>query len=135
MLKGGCIHPGITAAAALCGHGDQILIADGNYPLGSRSGEAEKIFLGLRQNLPTVQEVLRTLLTLVEVESAQVMATDERCMPEAALAYAPLLKNAEMTMLPREAFYEACCGRQVRLAISTGDVRPYANILLTVGAV
>ena len=56
MLKGGCIHPGITAAAALCGHGDQILIADGNYPLGSRIGEAEKIFLGLRQNLSTVQE-------------------------------------------------------------------------------
>ncbi len=79
--------------------------------------------------------MLRTLLTLVEVESAQVMDTDERCMPEAALACAPLLKDAEMTMLPWEAFYEACCGRRVRLAISTGDVRPYANILLTVGAV
>lgn len=133
MLKGNCIHPGIAAAAALCGHGDQILIADGNYPLSSRSGEAEKIFLGLSRNLPTVQEVLRALLTLVEVEDAQVMATDEGCMPEAALTYAPLLKDVEMTMLSREAFYEASSGKKVRLAISTGDIRPYANILLTVG--
>lgn len=133
MLKGNCIHPGITAAAALCGHGDQILIADGNYPLNSRSGEAEKIFLGLSRNLPAVQDVLQALLTLVEVERAQVMATDEGHLPEAAHTCARLLKDAEMTMLPREAFYEACCGKRVRLAIATGDVRPYANILLTVG--
>ena len=135
MLKGKCIHPEIVAAAALCGHGDQILVADGNYPLNSRSGEAEKVFLGLCRNLPTVQEVLAALLTIVEVERAQVMAPDEGGMPDAARTYVSLLKGAEITTLPREAFYEACCDRRVRLAISTGDVRPYGNILLTVGTV
>lgn len=36
MLKGKLIHPDIMAALALCGHGDKVLIADGNYPLAPR---------------------------------------------------------------------------------------------------
>ena len=38
MLKGKLIHPDIMAALALCGHGDKVLIADGNYPLDSKTG-------------------------------------------------------------------------------------------------
>lgn len=37
MLKGGCINPEIMKAISLCGHGDQILIADGNYPLDAKT--------------------------------------------------------------------------------------------------
>ena len=33
MLKNACINPEIMKAISLCGHGDKILIADGNYPL------------------------------------------------------------------------------------------------------
>ena len=47
MLTGKLIHPDIMAALALCGHGDKVLIADGNYPLDSKSGEAETVYLGL----------------------------------------------------------------------------------------
>ena len=47
MLKNGCIHPQIMQALSLCGHGDRILIADGNYPLAQRSGDAQKVYLGL----------------------------------------------------------------------------------------
>ena len=43
MLTGKLIHPDILAALALCGHGDKVLIADGNYPLDSKSGEAETV--------------------------------------------------------------------------------------------
>ena len=43
MLTGKLIHPDIVAALALCGHGDKVLIADGNYPLDSKSGEAETV--------------------------------------------------------------------------------------------
>ena len=38
MLRGKLIHPDIMAALALCGHGDKVLIADGNYPLDSKTG-------------------------------------------------------------------------------------------------
>ena len=49
MLKGNLIHPDIMAALALCGHGDKVLIADGNYPLDSKSGDAERIDKELRE--------------------------------------------------------------------------------------
>ena len=40
MLKNACINPEIMKAISLCGHGDKILIADGNYPLDAESGDA-----------------------------------------------------------------------------------------------
>ena len=51
MLKGKLIHPDIMAALALCGHGDKVLIADGNYPLDSKTGQAETVYLGLTPGL------------------------------------------------------------------------------------
>ena len=48
MLKTGCINPLLIEAIAFCGHGDKVLLVDGNYPLAARSGEAKKIFLGVK---------------------------------------------------------------------------------------
>ena len=61
MMLDGCIHPQIMQALSLCGHGDKILIADGNYPLQSRTGDAQKVFLGLTAGVPTVTQVLEAL--------------------------------------------------------------------------
>ena len=47
MLKTKLIHPEIMAALSLCGHGSKVLIADGNYPLAEKSGNAQKVYLGL----------------------------------------------------------------------------------------
>ena len=41
MLTTKCIHPGLMKALSLCGHGSKVLIADGNYPLAEKSGNAE----------------------------------------------------------------------------------------------
>ena len=62
MLTGKLIHPEIMRVLSLCGHGDKILIADGNYPLASKTGESEKVYLGLTPGLPTVTDVLEALL-------------------------------------------------------------------------
>ena len=40
MNTGKCINPYILAAVSRLGHGDKILIADGNYPLNSKTGDA-----------------------------------------------------------------------------------------------
>ncbi len=44
-----------------------------------------------------------------------------------------LLGRDDLAALPRCDFYEACCADSVRLAISTGEKRIYANVLLTIG--
>ena len=43
MLKGKCINPLIISALAHCGHGDKLLIADGNYPIDTMTADAETV--------------------------------------------------------------------------------------------
>lgn len=133
MLKGKLIHPDIMAALALCGHGDKVLIADGNYPLDSRTGDAEKVYLGLTPGLPTVTDVLEAIQSVVNIEKAEVMDPADGSTPEIFGEFRQLLGGMELDALGRYEFYDACCLPGVRLAISTGEKRVFANILLTIG--
>ena len=49
MLKTECTNPLIVGAVSSCGHGDKILLVDGNYPLASKSGSAQKIYVRLKK--------------------------------------------------------------------------------------
>ena len=133
MLKGKLIHPQIMAALALCGHGDKVLIADGNYPLGAKSGDAEKVYLGLTAGLPTVTDVLAAVQSVVEIEKAEVMDPGDGTAPEIFGEFTEMLGGMELGKIGRWDFYDECCKETVRLAISTGEKRTFANILLTIG--
>lgn len=134
MLTTNLIHPQIMAALAKCGHGSKILIADGNYPLAEKSGNAEKVFLGLVRGKPMVTEVLDALLSVINVEKAEVMLPDDGSEPEIFGEFRKQLGGMELTGLGRWEFYDACMTENaIVLAISTGEQRVYANILLTVG--
>lgn len=133
MLKGKLIHPDIVAALALCGHGDKVLIADGNYPLDSKTGEAETVYLGLTPGLPTVTQVLEAIQSVVNIEKAEVMDPGDGSTPDIFEEFQSKLGGMELNKLERYAFYDACCRPGVRLAISTGEQRVFANLLITVG--
>lgn len=134
MLKGKLIHPQLMAALSACGHGDKILIADGNYPLESKTTDAELVYLGLTPGLPTVTDVLEAILSAANVEKAEVMTPgDDVAEPEIFAEFRDLLGGMELDKLGRYEFYDACCVPGVRLAISTGEKRTFANILITVG--
>ena len=81
MLNASCINPLIMKALSLCGHGDKILIADGNYPLDSRSGTAEKVYLGVSKGIPSVPEVLKALCGAAVFEKAEVMMPGDGSRP------------------------------------------------------
>lgn len=133
MLKTKLIHPQIMAVLAKCGHGSKILIADGNYPLAEKTGNAEKVFLGLTRDLPTATEVLEAILSVVNVEKAEVMAPDDGTQPGIFGEFSELLGGMPLDKLGRYEFYDACMEQDaVILAISTGEQRVYANILLTI---
>ena len=134
MLKGKLIHPQLMAALSACGHGDKILIADGNYPLESKTTDAELVYLGLTPGLPTVTDVLEAILSAANVEKAEVMTPgDDVAEPEIFAEFRDLLGGMDLDKLGRYEFYDACCVPGVRLAISTGEKRTFANILITVG--
>ena len=134
MLKTKLIHPEIMAALSLCGHGSKILIADGNYPLAEKSGDAKKVYLGIQPGLPTVTQVLEAIHSVCEIEKADVMLPEDGSIPAIFSEFQTELGGMALDGLSRYPFYEACMAPgSVYLAISTGEQRTFANILLTIG--
>ena len=133
MNTGKCINPCILAAVSRLGHGDKILIADGNYPLNSKTGDAEKIWVSLSPGIPTVTDVLDALLSIINVEAAAVMQPSEGPEPEIFKEFEEMLPEMELQKLGRYEFYSECTEKPLSLAIATGEKRTFANLLLTVG--
>jgi L-fucose mutarotase len=136
MLRYPLLHPEILAALGEAGHGAQILIADGNYPLATRAHrDARHVYLNLAPDLLTATDVLRVLMSAVPVEAATVMVPDTGEEPAIFAEFRELLPGLELQKLGRFEFYDTARGRDLALAIATGERRIYANILLTIGVV
>ena len=133
MLTTKCIHPELMAILSSLGHHDKILIADGNFPLESQTGTADKVFLGLKPGMPTVTDVLDALLGVIKVEAAEVMETSGPDEPEIFAEFREMLPELTIEKIGYEKFFDICNSDTLRLAISTGEKRTYSNILLTVG--
>lgn len=134
MLKSDLINPEIMQILSLCGNGSKILIADGNYPLAEKTGNAKKIYLGLSRNIPTVTDVLKILHTAVEIEGAEVMDPADGSSPDIFHEFEKELPGIELEKKGRYDFYDDCMKEEnIILAISTGEQRVFANILITIG--
>lgn len=136
MLTYQLLHPEILRALGEAGHGAQVLIADGNYPLATRSHrDARRVYLNLAPDLLTVTDVLSVLAGAIPVEAAHVMVPDTGPEPPIFGDFRALLPGLELQALGRYAFYDMARGADLALAIATGERRIYANILLTIGVV
>lgn len=134
MLNYRLLHPAILAALGEAGHGSQILIADGNYPLATGSHpQARRVFLNLAPDLLRVTDVLEVLAEAVPLEAAHVMVPEDGPEPPIFGEFRALLPGHTLLPLGRFAFYAAARDPNLALAVATGDRRVYANILLTIG--
>jgi L-fucose mutarotase len=136
MLKTRLLHPGILQALGGCGHGSQVLIADGNYPVLTRSNcGAHRVYLNLAPGLVTVTDVLGALVDAVPIEAANVMVPDGGPEPAIFAEFRRLLPDVPLEPLGRYPFYDAARGPDLALVIATGEQRIYSNLLLTIGVV
>ena len=134
MLTNSCIHPQIIYETAKCGHGSKILITDANYPLEEKTGNAVKVYLGLCPGIPDACDVLKSLLSVIRVESASVMVPETGEEPEIFREFRKELKFEMLQPMSRQDFYDYCMkDGNIALAINTGEERTFANIILTVG--
>lgn len=141
MLKG--IDPLLNAdllhALAGMGHGDEIVIADANFPAAS---VARRL---IRLDGVDAPAALRAVLTVLPLDdfvdtpaTAMAVVGDAQRVPEAVRAFQPLLDDAmgrpvAIKRLDRFTFYERA--RAAFAVIATGDTRKYANIILTKGVI
>lgn len=137
MLKTKLLHPEILRVLGSSGHFSQILIADGNYPYVSYSGpNATIVYLNLMPGIPKTTDVLEALIESVPVQKATVMQTPNGENAPVHNEYQKMLPDdIEIIGLERYAFYEAVCSPLTSLVIATGEIRRFANLLLSIGVV
>ncbi len=137
MLKTKLLHPPLLRSLSEAGHGAQILIADGNFPVSTATPpSATKIFLNLMPGVLDVSEVLDALTDTIPVEKAMMMTpVDGSAVPVHDEFRRLLPSETAVSSKPKPEFYEAVASSQTALVIATGEQRRFANLLLTVGVV
>ena len=135
MINAKLIHPQILAALGRAGHGATILIPDGHYPVSTGANPAaERVYLNLAPGLVSVTAVLEAILSVTPVEAAHVMARDDGDEPSIYAEFRQLLgAETELQPLERFAFYDKANEADCCLVVATGELRVFANILLTIG--
>ena len=144
MLKGisPVISPDLLKALAEMGHGDELVIADGNFPCHSVGKNA----IVIRADGHGVPEILDAVLNLIPLDTytqkpvalMEVVKGDTCGTPEIWETYEDILNKYEPThhdidYTERFAFYERA--KDAYLIIATGEKAIYANILLKKGVV
>jgi L-fucose mutarotase len=129
------LHPQLLEALATAGHGSRVLIADGNYPFGTRANpRATRVYLNLVPGVLDAPTVLAAVLAAVPVEAAHAMGPDDGSEPSIYADFRALLPAAvEVVRMDRHAFYDAARDDDVALVIATAERRLFANILITLG--
>lgn len=144
MLKGisPLISPELLKALAEMGHGDELVIADGNFPCHS----VGKNSIVVRADGHGVPEILDAVLNLIPLDTytekpvalMEVVKGDTCGIPEIWQRYEEILTkyepdHHEIDYTERFAFYERA--KNAYLIIGTGEKAIYANILLKKGVV
>ena len=140
MLKGipDIISPELLKILDEMGHGDEIVIGDGNFPAASN---AKRL---VRLDVHGVPEILEAILKLVPLDPyvdspvmlMQVTPGDDTD-PVIWKDYARIVKEQsgdfKMSEIERFAFYERA--RDAYAIVATGETALYANIILKKGVV
>ena len=144
MLKGipKIVSPELLKVLCEMGHGDEIVIADGNFPCESMGKNA----IVIRADGNNVPEILDAILTLIPLDQyyptpmalMEVVKGDTVPTPVIWKEYTEILNahepnNNEIEYMERFAFYERA--KKAYAIIATSEEAVYANVLLKKGVV
>ena len=119
------VSPQLLKVLCEMGHGDEIVLADGNFPAESMGKGA----IVVRADGHGVAELLDAVLALVPLDPCVPVIWDEY----KALLDAHGEDSQRIQMLERFAFYERA--KKAYAVVATGETAIYANILLKKGVV
>ncbi|APZ47033.1 transporter [Polaribacter reichenbachii] len=136
MLKTSVIHPTIMEVLARSGHFAQVVIADGNLPVGAMNGpNSTTVHLNFKPGLLDALTVLEGILEVCPIQGAIVMQKPAEANAEIHNSYKELLGDVSWDEMERWAFYDKIRDPLTTLIIQTGEQRRFANLILTVGVV
>lgn len=144
MLKGipPILSPELLKALCEMGHGDELIIADGNFPSESIGKNA----IVVRADGHGAAEILEAVMQLIPLDAyveapvalMEIVPGDTCSTPQIWSRYEEILRCAEpehcrIEKMERFAFYERA--KKAYLIIATGETAIYANVLLKKGVV
>jgi L-fucose mutarotase len=133
------LSPDLLHAIAAMGHGDDLVIADANFP-GESMGQR-----CIRLDGITATDVLRAVLTLFPLDSfvadpavTMQVVGDPDAVPPVVAAFQKIIDEtadnpAKIAGVERFAFYEKA--KQAYAVVQTGEHRLYGNIILKKGVI
>jgi len=126
MKKNGILNSQLDRIGSEMGHRDMLIIADAGLPIPK---EVERIDLALKCGIPSFTEVLRAVLSELEVEETYVAKEIKEKNPQTLNLISSLI--GEVKFITHEELKEL--SKQARAIIRTGECSPYANIILISG--
>lgn len=132
------ISPQLLKVLMEMGHGDEIVIADGNYPAASNARNL------VRCDGLNVPELLKSILELMPLDqyvensvALMEVVKGDNTVPVIWEEYREILNETQqkytIEMMERTSFYER--GKKAYAIVATGEEAIYANILLKKGVV
>ncbi len=136
MKRGTLLNSEISGTIARMGHTDSLTIADAGLPIPD---EVKRIDLAVHAGLPRFGQVLEVVLQELCVEKILLAEEIREANPEGLEEILEILTEYEkesgykpaMTFIAHKEFKEAT--GKTKAVIRTGEVLPYANIILFSG--
>ncbi|MED3575317.1 D-ribose pyranase [Cytobacillus praedii] len=130
MKKLGILNSHISEVLSRLGHTDTIVIADCGLPIPD---ETIRIDLALKQGDPSFIDTLETLLEDMAVEKATLAVEIKEQNKQIDEKVTSILKDVSIEYISHEEFKSQT--KKAKAVIRTGEVTPYANIILHAGVI
>lgn len=130
MKKTKVINSDISRVIAQMGHFDKLSIGDAGMPVPMTT---EKIDLAVTQGVPSFMEVLRNVLSELEVQRIYLAEEIKNENPDILLEIQKEMPETPITFIPHSEMKTEL--NNCHAFIRTGEMTPYANILLESGVV
>lgn len=128
MKKGNVINSNIARVIAQMGHFDTLAIGDAGMPVPANT---EKIDLAVTKNLPKFIDVLQNVLMELEVQKVYLANEIKTANPAQLLAIKKVIGEIPIEFISHDNMKNNL--NKVRAFIRTGEMTPYANIILESG--
>ncbi|CUS25925.1 D-ribose pyranase 2 [Paucilactobacillus oligofermentans DSM 15707 = LMG 22743] len=128
MKKTTVINSHLSTVIAGMGHMDWLSIGDAGMPVPA---DTEKIDLALTNNLPSFIDVLKNIISELEVQKIYLADEIKTKNPEQLTAIKEVLPGIEIEFMPHTDLKKSLS--KTHAFVRTGEMTPFSNIILESG--
>ncbi len=130
MKKSGVLNAQLARIIASMGHTDRLVICDSGFPIPR---DADVIDLALTRNIPRFIEALEVVLSELRVEQAIIAEEMPSANNSVFQQMRDLLEDIAIEQIPHKKFKRITRSNGNIVFVRTGEMTPYANVILISG--